>query len=275
MVPVHKIMKLAFITAIYGSYEASCKPYAPQTIPCDFICFTNSDTLRTNGWIVDRTPYHLTHPSPLDDGQCLNSVRTNTHTFNLAKYYKQAFHTIPRLASYDIVIWVDGTIQITNPRTAEEIVRLFETPTTAVIGWEHERRGGSLIAEVKDSQTYDRYASTRWGGQDQPRQDVNAHYRQCVREGFDETLWFRLDPTRPNFGVWVTCFVAFDLRKPAARQFLDEWYTQLLVWSSQDQIGFSIAAQKTTVPYTLPDARIHGSRPHVETDFYRKHDHGN
>lgn len=269
-------MKIAFITAVYGNgYETSCKPYVQQTIPCDFICFTNSDTLRTNGWIVDKTPYHLTHPSPLDDGTCLNSVHTNTHTFNIAKYYKQAFQNIPRLSEYDIVIWVDGSIQITNHYTAEWMVELFSSPDTAVIGWEHEYRGGSLIAEVKESQTFDRYSSTYWFGQHQPKQDVNKHYRNCIREGYDETLWFRIDPNRKNLGVWVTCFVAFDMRKPKTLEFLTEWYSQLLYESSQDQIGFSIAAQKTnTIPYTLPDARIHGSRPHFETALYRKHDHG-
>lgn len=267
-------MKVAFITAVYGNYEASCKPYARQTIPCDFICFTNTTSLVSNGWDIDRTLYHVTHPSPLDDGNCLNSINNNKHTFAIAKYYKQAFHNIPRLSVYDIIIWVDGTIQITNPRTAEYMVHLFQNPTTVVVGWEHERRGGSLIAEVKDSQTYDRYASTRWGGQDQPQQDVNAHYRQAVQDGFDETLWFRLDPTRANFGVWVTCFVAFDMRKHLAIQFLDEWYRQFLFMSSQDQIGFSIAAQKITVPYTLPDSVMSGQRPHFETAIYRKHDHG-
>jgi hypothetical protein len=267
-------MRIAFITAIRGNYEASCKPYAPQTVPCDFLCFTDVSTLTANGWEIDRTPYHLTHPSPLDDGACLNSLHTNTHTFNIAKYYKQAFQNIPRLKAYDIVIWVDGTIQITNRKTAEYIAHLFTSPSTAVVGWEHERRGGSLIAEVKDSQTYERYASTRWGGQEQPRQDVNAQYRACIRDGYDETLWFRIDPARKNLGVWVTCFVAFDMRKSLATEFLTEWYRQLLVESTQDQIGFSIAAQKTTIPYTLPDAVIPGDRPHFETGMYRKHDHG-
>jgi len=267
-------MKVVFITAVYGNYEASCKPYAPQTVPCDFLCFTDASSPTANGWEIDRTPYHLTHPSPLDDGECLNSVHKNKHTFTIAKYYKQAFQNIPRLKTYDIVIWVDGTIQIWNPRTAEHIIRLFDTPTTAVIGWEHEYRGGSLIAEVKASQSYDRYASTHWGGQIQTQQDVNAHYRKCIQEGFDETRWFQIDPFRKNFGVWVTCFVAFDMRKPVATEFLTEWYRQLLYESNQDQIGFSIAAQKTTIPYTLPDATIAGERPHNETAFYRKHDHG-
>lgn len=266
-------MRIAFITANYGKYEATCKPYPRQTIPCDFICFTDASASVANGWEIDQTPYHLTHPSPLDDGVCLNSVHTNTHTFNIAKYYKQAFQNIPRLKSYDIVIWIDGTIQITNSRTAESIAHLFQNPATAVVGWEHDWRGGSLIAEVKDSQAYDRYASTFWGGQAQPKQDVNAQYRNAIRDGYDETLWFRLDPARKHLGVWVTCLVAFDMRKPKAIEFLIEWYKQLLFESSQDQIGFSIAAQKVTVPYTLPDATIRGDR-FEKTTLYVKHPHG-
>ena len=50
--------KVAFITAIYGSYEKSCKPYTRQTIPADFICFTDNINIESNGWIVDHYPYH-------------------------------------------------------------------------------------------------------------------------------------------------------------------------------------------------------------------------
>ena len=33
-------MKVAFITAIYGNYELTCKPFVKQSIESDFFCFT-------------------------------------------------------------------------------------------------------------------------------------------------------------------------------------------------------------------------------------------
>ena len=35
--------KVAFITAILGDYEITCKPFVKQTIETDFICFTNKE----------------------------------------------------------------------------------------------------------------------------------------------------------------------------------------------------------------------------------------
>ena len=117
--------RIAFITAIIGPYEASTKKYAKQSIPCDFICFTNNLNIKNNGWIIDNTPYHLTRKSKVDTGKYTNSLSNNKHTFNIAKYFKQNFYNIPRLQQYDIIIWLDGTIQITNKDTALYILKLF------------------------------------------------------------------------------------------------------------------------------------------------------
>lgn len=120
-------MKVAYITAILGDYELTCKPFVKQTIESDFICFTDNPSIENNGWIIDTTPYHDTHKSPVDIGIYNNSISKegrlsvleNRHTFNLAKYYKQSWKNIPRLKDYDVVIWLDGTIQITKEDVSE------------------------------------------------------------------------------------------------------------------------------------------------------------
>ncbi len=99
-----KNKKIVFITAIYGDYESSCRPHAKQTIPTDFICFTDNNNIESNGWDVDSHPYHYTNPSMFDDGSYVNSLKNNNHTFNIAKYYKQSFYNIPRFNNYDIVV---------------------------------------------------------------------------------------------------------------------------------------------------------------------------
>lgn len=264
--------KICFITAIYGSYETSCKPFSPQTVSCDFICFTDNPNIQSNGWRVDTHPYHVTHNFYASTDH-LNSIKNNKHTFNLAKYYKQFFFNIPCLSNYDHIIWLDGTIEITNSKTAEEIAKLSNK--YFIVGWHHEGRKGSLIDEVKAS-LFDRYTSNHWFGQYQPIQDVVKHYSACVTRGYRE---FKFKEEFPNksehFGIWITCFVCFNMKAPLMRLFLEKWYLDTLMYSTQDQISFPFVCQYSNItPYTLPDNNIKGQEPHKQTDFYLKHGHG-
>lgn len=78
-----------------------------------------------------------------------------------------------------------------------------------------------------------------------------------------------------NLGVWITCFIAFDIRNDKVKNFLDLWYLQTLKYSTQDQIGFPFTCQKLNiVPYTLPDNEITGHTVHSKTMFYIKRNHG-
>ena len=265
--------KIAFITAIYGPYEATCKTFCKQSIPADFICFTNLPYIEPNGWILDRHPYHITHKSPLDTGKFVNSLVKNHHTFNIAKYYKQSFQRIPVLDKYDIVVWLDATLEITNPYTAEYIVSLIDRGEN-LITFEHYR-GGKLVEEVNESH-FERYTSTFWFDQPQPYQDVDLQYREYLADGYnDDSYWKYLYPTRPEYGLWITCFLAFNMRDAKTLDFLNLWYTQTLQYTTQDQIGFPYCCQKLRIhPYSLPDDNIQGDG-HTKTDFYIKHNHGN
>jgi len=277
---------LYFITAIYGKYEATCKPFVTQTVPTDFICFTENPNMVSNGWIIDTTPYHLTHPSVLDTGSLRNSIKTNKHTFNIAKYYKQAFQNIPRLQSYDVIVWLDGTVEITNPMTTAYLLRT--TALHKIVGWHHEWRFGQLDQEVNASNMF-RYTSTHWNNQEQPYQNIFEQYNDYLMDGYDEDYFRQSYVTTiqanlateypitisPHIGVWITCFVAFLNHDSQVRDFLNVWYTQTLRYTTQDQIGFPYALWKQKmIPYTLPNHEISGDCPHQGTQFYIKHDHG-
>lgn len=264
--------KIAFISAIYGPYEATCRPFAPQTISADFICFSNLENIKANGWTIDRNPYHLTHPNPIDTGTYLNSLNKNKHTFNIAKYYKQSFHMIPKLQAYDVVVWLDGSIEITNPKTAACIIKkIKENP---IITMEHPAYQGNLANEVASSH-FERYTSTFWFNQPQPYQDVDAQYQAYIRDGYNEKCCTReTNPLSGNPGLWMTCLVAFDQHNPNVKNFLDLWYMQTLQYTTQDQIGFPYTVQKLNMhPYTLPDEEIRGNVN--QNDLYYKHCHGN
>jgi hypothetical protein len=265
--------KICFITAIYGSYEKSCKKFIKQTVDTDFICFTEDNNIESNGWIIDTTPYHLTNKSELDDSTYINSICSNTHTFNIAKYYKQSFKNIPVLNKYDVIVWLDGTIEIIYDKTSEYILQHIYDKK--IIGWHHEYRMGQLYNEVEASRDFYRYSSTFWNGQHQPFQDVTAQYNSYVLEGCGEDFFKNMKSHTPHMGVWITCFVAFLQHDESVRNFLDLWYLQTLKYTTQDQIGFPYVCQKTKlIPYTLPNNEIHGDCPHNNTMFYIKHDHG-
>jgi hypothetical protein len=278
-------------------------------VDADFICFTDNPNIVGNGWIIDTTPYHLTHKSPLDNDTYTNSQCHNRHQFNAAKYYKQAFTNIPRLQSYDIVVWLDGTIEITYEKTGEYLLSqmdvaegctkynaskcaftegctkynaikgAFTEGCTKIIGWHHEWRHGLLSNEVAASHN-DRYTSTHWNGQNQPYQDVDRQYQCYVDDGYTDAYFTNLHlhspyACSPHLGVWITCFVAFLQKDAAVKEFIDLWYLQTLQYTTQDQIGFPYVCQKTNIiPLTLPNAEISGDCPHSCTQFYIKHSHG-
>ena len=226
----------------------------------------------SNGWIIDNTPYYLLNKSKLDDNSYVNSIIKNGHTFNIAKYYKQSFQQIDRLKNYDVIVWLDGTVEITYPKTSEYI--LNHIYKQKIIGWHHEGRNGILSDEVILSH-YDRYTSTYWYGQNQPYQDIDKQYNDYLEDGYNDSYFKNINSHTPHLGVWCTCFIAFLNKDTEVKKFLDLWYLQTLKYTTQDQIGFPYVCQKTNlIPFTLPNNEITGDYPHQNTMFYIKHSHG-
>jgi hypothetical protein len=270
----HIMSKICFITCICGAYERSCKKFARQTVSTDFICFTDNANIISNGWTIDTTPYHLTNKSTVDNGTYTNSLCNNRHTFNVAKYYKQSFSNIPILSKYDVIVWLDGTVEITYDRTSEYI--LNNIYREKIIGWHHEHRFGNLLGEVQASaHPRFRYCTTHWHGQNQPYQDVVKQYKCYQEDGYDESFFKNIGSHTPHMGVWITCFVAFLQKDSNVMNFLDMWYLQTLKYTTQDQVGFPYVCQKMNmIPFTLPNNEVHGNCPHSGTMFYVKHTHG-
>ena len=266
---LQKKSKICFITAIYGNYENTCKKYIKQTIDSDFICFTDNTNIKSNGWIIDSNKYHL---SNIND-KYINSINNNKHTFNIAKYYKQSFNNILLLKDYDIVVWLDGTIELKYSKISEYIIKNIYK--YKIIGWHHEHRYGKLYNEVYASNC-NKYTSEFFNNQKQPYQDVNKQYLEYIKDGYDELYFKTKDNHTEHIGVWITCFVAFLNKDKEIIKFLNLWYLQTLQYTTQDQISFSYVCQKLNIiPYTLPNNEIKGYNAHINTQFYIKHNHGN
>lgn len=249
-------MKVAFITAVYGSYERSAKQHQAQHVPpdvdVDWICFTDTPDLVCHGWDLDTTPYHTLDTRDAARPEGVNA--SNTHTFMVAKFYKQQWHKIPRMQQYDIVIWIDGTIEITSP----DVVRTLPEHED-ISSWEHEFH--KTLAQECRASHFCRYTSTHWFGQDQPYQDVDRQLREYQDDGF---------PIHQDDTVFCTCFVAFDRRRHPDRvhAFLDMWYNETIQHTTQDQLSFPYCLWKLGIV-----AHRYRGTPHSKTVWFIKHDH--
>jgi hypothetical protein len=213
----HRVPRIAFIT--YCNRGLSPRPYVKQTVPCDFICFTNQP-VQSNGWSIDATPY-----------QCTD--------------YKHNFQQIPRLGVYDIIVWVDATVEIKHPKAAEIVSTLIDNGAP-IVAWEHEQRKGKLSEEVK---------ATRCHG-------TERQYEDYLRAGYHDDYFKQRYKicNRENLGVWTTCFVAFDNKSEHVKQFLRHWYLQTLTYTTQDQVSFPFSLfVHGLLPYTFPEGDIRGN----------------
>ena len=266
---------ICYITAIYGNYESTCKAFVTQSIDSDFICFTDNNHIKPNDWIIDTNPYHITHKSKLDYDNKHNSLNNNKHTFNICKYYKQAFQNIPRLKQYDVIVWIDGTIEITNEFVSQYILKHIYK--YKIIAWEHQHRRGILANELQCSLMCDKYTSTFFSNQSQPMQNVCQQYIDYIVSGYNETLFQECNEAlnTKHYGVWITCFIAFLNNDLPVSKFLEEWYNENLIHTTQDQLSFPFVVQKTNIyPFTLPNKEIKSEDTHFKTDFYIKNNHG-
>jgi len=228
-----KDFKGAFITATFGNFDNWLKYAHPQTVSTDYICFTDNPLLKVSeNWIIDREPYHISHPSKLDNGKMWNSLINNNHTFNIAKYYKQNFQNIPRLAKYDIIVWLDATLEIEWDNTMEWLYnKMLVDQRASMVLFSHEMRAGKLNVEVFANMMTGsfKYISTEWLGQKQPYQDINKQYTAYINQGYNESFWLDSSVaskaggpiTKDQLGVWMTAFIAFDNKNEQISRFLD------------------------------------------------------
>ena len=247
--------KIAFITAIYGGYESSCRNVVKQTLDSDFICFTDAPLISVDSdlWVVDRTPYHIVNKSKIDNGSYFNSMKNNTTPFNVAKYYKEQWHLIPRLKDYDMVVWLDGTIEITNENAAK---MLYDNISNDIITWAHEPN--RTLDSERIASKFPRYDG----------QKIDEQYKFYLDQGYDDSHFKKVNN---GTSVWVTCMVAFA-NNSRVHTFLDHWYLQNLEYSTQDQIGFPYSLWVNNIkPLTLASGKIKGSF-HNST-IHHKHGH--
>lgn len=177
-------VKIAFVTALTHEYEHSCKEPVSQSIPVDFLAYTDkhfhdaygvkAPNVTYNKWTrIDAEPYRY-GVLPRDVNPAYhNSLSNNPHPFNRAKVFKLNLHRLPELQKYHIIIWLDATLQITNPNTAQIMFEYLCNHGRNFVGFEQPGRT-NLSDEVVASLGSGKYKTPILHDLPQPIQDVEA-----------------------------------------------------------------------------------------------------
>lgn len=196
-------MKIAVITAVFGGMDSE-KAFCAQSVP--------------NGVEVERFFYtEANSPIPLP----------NLPPRLQAKYFKTQSHHIPELQDFDIHVWIDGNIEVTNKGFVAALTYpLFSDVYTKVCIQKHHERN-TIEEEIQFilNSMENPYLSTRYGNQ--PLEQEYAHY-----------LSMRMEPNAPLY----SCNVFARKVGVVSNVLFNEWWKLCLEWSWFDQSAFSYIA---------------------------------
>jgi hypothetical protein len=173
------------------------------------------------------------------------------------------FYRIPELieAKCNVVVWLDGTVQIKTGAFLESMADRAARGQNFVAYVQHGRKGG-VGDEAMRSAVHNKYMG-KWGDAFGQHQHTDMQFQHYLWMGFKErwfeaTPWFKesmgIDENFRRYGVFVTCMVMFDLRQKATKPFLDCWWMENILRSTQDQVSFPYCAWKHNVAiHALPD----------------------
>lgn len=146
------------------------------------------------------------------------------------------FRTHPPLYAYDYCIWIDASMQVTNPGFVTQAI--FACGDAPVALWRHPRRDciyDEADASVGNEAQADRYRNV-------PLADQVAVYRA---EGYPAHNGLYATGTI----VWRNC--------DEARRLGDAWYAECLRWGYQDQVSFPVVAWRLGItPATFPIGQV-------------------
>lgn len=285
-----KPVQLCGITALLGGYEKTPKePMEPLDPKFPLFLFTDqehmlnpgSDESNTTVW----TRVHVDSSLWQDDCKDYVGARNNPcdepFLFNIGKFFKMQFYRIPEIieAKCNVVIWFDGTVKIKMGAFLGRMADRANQGQNFVV-YTHDG-DGRISTEVGRSVGFGKYLG-QWDGFG-PHQHVDEQYQYYLSMGFKErwfenTTWFNesmgLEANINRYGLYVTCMVMFDLRRIETKPFLDCWWRENILLSTQDQVSFPYCAWKHNVSVTgLPDSEAPDGN-YDDNNYFQKLQHG-
>jgi len=194
--------KVAVISAVFGGMD-SPKRMPEQTIPFDFFYFNDAS-------IFPRKEF---------------SPRLR------AKFFKLQSHRIREIAKYDIVIWIDGSFEITSNEFVSWVLSHLKKSSISVL--KHPERSCiyeecKFVADLMGiGNTYlkSRYAS------EPIREQVNEY----KKEGYPQ-----------NNGLY-SCGLFARKQDEKTNHIFDDWWAENCKWSIQDQLSFPYVLWKNNM----------------------------
>jgi O-antigen biosynthesis protein len=209
-------VRVCVYTAIYGGYD-KLKSVPEQTVDADYVCFTESRELEATGpWTIVR-----------------NARRPELHPRMRAKFFKVLSHRVfpggraslieapswrarRPFTTYDAIVWVDGSIQITSPKFVERMIGGIGESGWCM--WKHPDRD-CILDEVKASTPMRKY-------QGLPLEEQVASY---TAEGF---------PAKA--GLMACTLIGRRARDRRLDPIHEAWWAENLRWSYQDQLSLPV-----------------------------------
>lgn len=201
-------------TSICGGYD-DLKPQPEQTLPCDFVCFTDEpDRMSASPWLVV--------PMPLDP------KATPRFRAKLPKVRPHAaFATIAAASGhrtdYDFTIWIDGSIQILRAEFAERLIAAAAEP------------GIALVVHPYRDCIYDEAPASL--------APPTAHKYVGMRL-LDQVERYRAGGYPEHNGLYALGVIARNMRNPVVRAVDEAWWDEIVRWSVRDQLSLPYALWK-------------------------------
>lgn len=226
-------MRVAVYTCVTNNYDYIAAPTA-LTNGVDYLCFTD-------GSVIAPIPWENIHIDDAYSGKDAN------------RYIKIMPHLNPRLASYDLTIYIDGVIDVVGDLTS--LINGVENSSGNFFMYKHPLRNC-----------------------------VYLEARSCIEsmkgsiKGISKSInQFKLEGLPENYGLFEGGVI---IRKPSARvkKLMEEWWGIYLSGVKRDQLGLIYALWKTGLEvHSLgaPDHRLaqiyFKCRPGHEGDFLRRY----
>lgn len=136
-------------------------------------------------------------------------------------------HSIPILNQYKYMIWIDGSMSVTNPNFVDEIMSYMVN--------------GFVI-------------SPHFDGRHCAYGEATIRPPKYAKEPLDEQVAFYVSEGFPTeYGLYECGVSARDLSNPQVKQLGELWHEQNLTWSYQDQVSLPYCLWKTGFkPDVLP-----------------------
>ena len=213
--------RVAVYTTIFGGY-ASLYPLPKQSVDADFFCLTDH---------LD--PMYATASSVNVESQKWKLIPVEYPTTDLpsrlrAKFFKLFPWEAFTLDQYDILIYIDGSIEITSPDFVRHCLDALGDQDMAL--YRHPQRD-CIYDEAIASKPLNKYQS----------------------QNIDAQICFYTSIFPRHGGLYACGVMVRRIQSASVRELMARWWWEIIKWTYQDQLSFPVVCKLSGfTPNTFP-----------------------